>query len=61
MGQVGHGWLAAHHGWRMPFVVAATYSLLSAIAVLVLYRSPPQGAAQTKRGAALTRGSRPNT
>lgn len=44
MGQVGHGWLAAHHGWRLPFVVAATYSLLSAVAVLALYRSPPQGA-----------------
>lgn len=23
MGQVGHGWLAAHQGWRMPFAVAA--------------------------------------
>ena len=44
MGQVGHGWLAAHDGWRTPFVVAGLYSLLSAIAVLVLYRTPPQGA-----------------
>jgi len=43
MGQVGHGWLAAHEGWRMPFVVATLYSLLSAVAVLILYRTPPQG------------------
>jgi len=43
MGQIGHGWLAAHHGWRMPFAVAALYSLLSAAAVLLLYRAPPQG------------------
>ncbi len=43
MGQVGHGWLATHEGWRMPFVVAALYSLVSAVAVLLLYRTPPQG------------------
>ncbi len=43
MGQVGHGWLAAHEGWRAPFAVAALYSLLSALAVLALYRSPPRG------------------
>jgi predicted MFS family arabinose efflux permease len=45
MGQIGHGWVAAHEGWRMPFVVAALYSLLSAVAVLVFYSTPPQGAA----------------
>jgi predicted MFS family arabinose efflux permease len=43
MGQVGHGWLAAHEGWRLPFIVAALYSLVSAVAVLVLYRAPPHG------------------
>jgi predicted MFS family arabinose efflux permease len=43
MGQVGHVWLAAEHGWRAPFVAAALYSLLGAIAVPALYRSPPPG------------------
>ena len=42
MGQVGHGWLEAHHGWRLPFLVASAYCLAGAAAVLVLYRPPPQ-------------------
>jgi predicted MFS family arabinose efflux permease len=43
MGQVGHGWLATTEGWQVPFVVASLYSLLSAVAILLLYRPPPQG------------------
>ena len=33
MGQVGHGWLEAAHGWRAPFVVASLYCLVGAITV----------------------------
>jgi predicted MFS family arabinose efflux permease len=43
MGQVGHGWLGATHGWRAPFVAASLYCLVGAAAMLA-YR-PPRGAA----------------
>src|SRR5262249_56026207 len=43
MGQVGHGWLAAAHGWRAPFAMASLYCLAAALAILVVYRSPPSG------------------
>src|SRR5262245_81253 len=43
MGQVGHGWLAATHGWRAPFAVASLYCLIGAVVVWAAYR-PPSGA-----------------
>src|SRR5262249_24192610 len=43
MGQVGHSWLATAHGWRAPFAVASLYCLAAALAILVVYRSPPSG------------------
>ncbi|MEM1079283.1 MAG: MFS transporter [Pseudomonadota bacterium] len=49
MGQVGHAWLAAYWGWRVPFLVASTYTLVAALAVLALYRGP-DGLAQPARG-----------
>ncbi len=41
MGQVGHGWLEATHGWRAPFVAASLYCLIGALAILFAYRPPP--------------------
>ena len=41
MGQIGHVWLAAHFDWRAAFAVAAVYCALGAVAVFLLYRSPP--------------------
>lgn len=41
MGQVGHAWLAALWGWQSPFVAASIYTLLAGVAVLLLYREPP--------------------
>jgi len=52
MGQVGHGWLAVEAGWRAPFAVASIYCLLSAVAVLVLYRNPPAGPTATAAASA---------
>jgi predicted MFS family arabinose efflux permease len=46
-GQVGHSWLGAVFSWRIPFVVSSVYCLLTALAVLVLYRAPLR--AQTGR------------
>jgi predicted MFS family arabinose efflux permease len=40
MGQVGHGWLAETQGWRAPFVVASSYCLVGAVAILLFYRPP---------------------
>ncbi len=40
MGQVGHAWLAEAFGWRLPFLVAAGYCALAALAVFLLYRPP---------------------
>jgi len=47
MGQVGHGWLEATQGWRAPFVAAALYCLVGAIAMLVAYRPPRSTAMAT--------------
>jgi len=41
LGQVTHGWVAAAHGWRAPFVVASVYCLAAALFVVAAYRSPP--------------------
>ncbi|MBC00580.1 MAG: MFS transporter [Rhodobacteraceae bacterium] len=38
MGQVGHTWLAAAFGWRIPFLVASAYCAIAALAVLTMYR-----------------------
>ena len=40
MGQVGHAWLAEAYGWRLPFLVAAGYCALAALAVFLFYRPP---------------------
>ena len=43
MGQVGHSWLAATYGWRMPFIAASLYCLAGAVAAAGLaYRPPPR-------------------
>jgi len=49
IGQIGHGWLALHDGWRAPFAAAATYCALSAVALLLLYRPPPAPKAAAAR------------
>lgn len=40
IGQVGHTWLAEAFGWRVPFLTAAAYCAVAALAVFVLYRAP---------------------
>lgn len=44
MGQVGHGWLAAHGNWRMAFGIASAYCLAGALALAVAYRPPADSA-----------------
>lgn len=44
MGQVGHVWLAARIDWRAAFLAASAYCAVAAVAVLLLYRSPPGAA-----------------
>jgi MFS family permease len=41
MGQVGHAWLAEVYGWRVPFAVASVWCSVAAVAILALYRPPP--------------------
>jgi predicted MFS family arabinose efflux permease len=53
MGQVGHTWLAEAYGWRLPFLAAAGYCTVAALAVFALYRAPdgvprPQRSAKTR-------------
>jgi predicted MFS family arabinose efflux permease len=50
MGQVGHGWLAATYGWRMPFIAASLYCLAGAVLLLAAYR-PPQATTSATRPA----------
>lgn len=40
IGQVGHTWLAEAFGWRVPFLAAAAYCAVAALAVFALYRAP---------------------
>jgi predicted MFS family arabinose efflux permease len=47
MGQVGHGWLAATYGWRMPFIAASLYCLVGALLILIAYRPPTAATAAT--------------
>ena len=49
MGQVGHSWLAATYGWRMPFIAASLYCLAGAVLLTAAYRPPPATTA-TVRG-----------
>ena len=48
MGQVGHGWLAVHLGWRTPFLAAALYCGVAAIGLLVCYRAPAAAATDVR-------------
>jgi predicted MFS family arabinose efflux permease len=57
MGQVGHAWLAEVFGWRLPFLIAAGYCTLAALAVFLLYR-PPADLPAAAPGAAPMRLSR---
>ena len=41
MGQVGHSWLAATYGWRVPFIAASLYCLAGALLMMIVYRPPP--------------------
>ena len=55
MGQISHSWLALHHGWRTPFVSAAIYCAVATVALMLLYRPPPEPrAAPARASAALT-------
>ena len=40
MGQVGHTWLAAEFGWRVPYLAAALYCAGAAAALFLFYRAP---------------------
>jgi predicted MFS family arabinose efflux permease len=40
MGQIGHAWLSAAYGWRLPFQMASGYCLLAAIGLFACYRPP---------------------
>ena len=51
LGQVSQVWIAIHFGWRSVFVVAALYSALGALALLLLYR--PQAASAAAQASAL--------
>jgi len=51
LGQVSQVWIAIHFGWRGVFLVAALYSALGALALLLLYR--PQAAPAAPQSAAL--------
>jgi MFS family permease len=51
LGQVSQVWIAIHFGWRSVFLVAALYSALGALALLLLYR--PQAAPAAPQSAAL--------
>ena len=44
-GQVGHAWLSATFGWRVPFVVASVCSAAAGAAVAWAYRQPPTAVA----------------
>lgn len=52
MGQVGHTWLTQVFDWHAPFLVAAAYCGLAALAVLLLYR-PPHDLPRLKTAAVL--------
>lgn len=41
MGQIGHGWLAVSFDWRLAFVVASIYCIISGVLVTVFCREAP--------------------
>ena len=51
LGQVSQVWIAIHFGWRSVFVLAALYSAVGALALLLLYR--PQATSAVPQAAAL--------
>jgi len=51
LGQVSQVWIAMHFGWRSVFVLAALYSAVGALALLLLYR--PQATSAVPQAAAL--------
>lgn len=55
MGQIGHGWLAAHDTWRYAFWSASAYCILSAILIFSLYRPPTETVAVNSSSAASAR------
>ncbi len=52
IGQVGHTWLAQVFDWHAPFLVAAGYCGLAALAILLFYR-PPHDLPRLKSAAVL--------
>jgi predicted MFS family arabinose efflux permease len=50
LGQVSQVWIAIHFDWRSVFLVAALYSALGALAMVLLYR-PPRVSAAPQAGA----------
>lgn len=40
VGPVGHTWLAEAFGWRVPFLAAAGYCAVAALAIFAVYRAP---------------------
>jgi predicted MFS family arabinose efflux permease len=40
MGQIGHEWLAATFDWRAAFLVSATYCMVGAALLFLMYRPP---------------------
>ena len=53
MGQIGHTWIAQTFDWQLPFLLAAAYCGLAALAVFVFYR-PPHDLPPVKSGAVLS-------
>lgn len=51
MGQAGYAWLIELHGWRVPFLSAAIYCALAAVAVLMFYRPPETHSGPASKGA----------
>ncbi|WP_420337425.1 MFS transporter [Roseibium sp.] len=51
MGQAGYAWLIEVHGWRVPFLSAAIYCSLAAVAVLMFYRPPETHSGPASKGA----------
>jgi MFS family permease len=47
MGQIGHGWMAVNYDWRMAFVVASIYCVISALLVIAFCREIPGVVKQT--------------
>src|SRR5690606_24277326 len=42
LGQLLHVWLAVHFGWPAAFLAASVHCVAGALAILILYRPPPE-------------------